>query len=212
MSEEIKSYVILREIKLLFHFTPLENLDSIISNGIIPRQVLTDKKIPYKFNDNYRIDGQQNASCFSIEWPNYKMFHKLKMENESQEWVVLTIHRQVLWGKRCAFFCGNAASTEEITTPLETKLGINALQKIFEPVAGKPTREELKLDKKFPTNPQSEVLIYDVIEPTNIINILCPNSTMKEKLLPKYPDQRVLFHAPYFGPRMDWKVWKNNGN
>lgn len=208
MPEEIKNYVLSREASLLFHFTPLENLDSIIQNGIMPRDSLAAKKIPYKFNDNYRIDGQQNASCFSIEWPNYKMFHKLKMENKSQEWVVLTIHRQVLWTKHCAFFCGNAASTEEITTPLNAKLGLKALQKIFEPVVGKPPREELKLHKKFPTNPQAEVLIYDVIEPSNIINILCPNSAMKEKLLPKYPNQRVLFHEPYFGPRIDWKVWK----
>lgn len=208
MANEIEKFVLDREISLLYHFTQIENLNSIIKHGILPRQTLIGKNIKHQFNDHHRIDGQLDASSFSIEWPNYKMFYSLRAANPKQKWVVLTVHRKVLWTKNCAFFCSNAASTEEITTPIEMKRGLSALKKIFDPVAGKPTREELKLENKYPTNPQAEVLVYDVVEPANIIHIICNDKKSKEELMPSYPNHKVLLHTPAFDPRADWKHWK----
>lgn len=81
-----------RNIKFLVHFTRLENLDNILTNGIIPRNDMTDQFIKpfdfllndkesngkYIYNDDYRYDGKCDYSCFSISFPNNLMFYRLR--------------------------------------------------------------------------------------------------------------------------------------
>ena len=69
-----------RQIKGLVHFTRLENLVSILHNGIVPRSYLFDDNIPITgmVNDALRLDGKQHGSCFSISFPNWKMFYSYR--------------------------------------------------------------------------------------------------------------------------------------
>ncbi|MCW1274095.1 DUF4433 domain-containing protein, partial [Acinetobacter baumannii] len=53
-----------REIKSIFHFTRVENLNNILTNGIIPRNNLSNKTSI--FNDTVRADGKLDYSSFSI--------------------------------------------------------------------------------------------------------------------------------------------------
>lgn len=71
----IQGFVVERKIKYLVHFTRIENLSSIMSYGLIPVASLSERRIDYVNNDLYRIDGFENATCLSIQFPNYKMFH-----------------------------------------------------------------------------------------------------------------------------------------
>lgn len=161
-----------RNIQSLYHFTKLENIDSIMTHGIVPRSKLNELGIHFKYNDELRLDGNEGASSFSIEFPNYKMFYPCRQSNTDQEWVVIGVDSRLLWEKECAFCQENAAHKNVTAIPIEQRKGLHAFNKLFEPVEDKPTRKELRLLDKYPTNPQAEVLIFDVVEP-NLISIIC---------------------------------------
>ena len=61
-----------RNIKQLVHFTRVENLKSIINNGILSRSELNKRSIKVKYNDDKRLDNWLNTSSFSVtERSNY---------------------------------------------------------------------------------------------------------------------------------------------
>jgi hypothetical protein len=99
MQQRIKE----RGIQHLTHFTKLQNLDSILKGGIIPRQELERRSLEFAFSDQSRVDGETDASCFSITFPNYKMFYNLRMRDLKQKWVVVGCSPRILWEKDCAF-------------------------------------------------------------------------------------------------------------
>ena len=76
----IQNFVNERGIKYLAHFTQIENLSSILDNGLIPVAPLSKTGIDYVNNDLYRIDDCEDANCLSIQFPNYKMFYSYRVE------------------------------------------------------------------------------------------------------------------------------------
>lgn len=180
-----------------------------MANGITPRNLLDKQGIKYKFNDHIRLDAQEGTSSFSIEHPNYKLFYRLRKESEDmkQEWVVIGVQRNVLWDKVCAFCHDNAASASVTAIPIEQRKTMEAFKNMFKPITGKPSREELRLSDAFPTNPQAEVLVFDVVEPKYILSLVCQNDNLKDKLKINFPNVHVVRHMPYYGPRHDHKAW-----
>lgn len=204
----MESAVRSREIELVYHFSRFENIDSIMKNGIIPRARLEANDIEFEFNDSVRLDGQLDASCFSIHWPNYKMFYRLRCENPRQEWVIIGLTRSILWEKDCAFCCTNAASPTVSRIPIELRKGSEAFGKLFEPISGKATREALRLPKSFPTDPQAEVLVFDIVEPKYIVHLICEKPEIEGALQTKYPKMRVVNQKNLFFARFDHAEWK----
>lgn len=200
--------VLRRNIQALYHFTRLENVDSIMRSGIVPRNQLDQQNIEYQFNDTVRLDCQEGASSFSIEHPNYKMFWRLRMENSEQSWVVIGVKRNILWEKDCAFCHENAASANVTRIPITERRGAVAFERMFAPVNGKPDRAALRLADKYPTNPQAEVLVFDIVEPSYILCIACANTELKDELKQRYPEFHVVKHSPYFSYRHDYEAWK----
>lgn len=80
-----------RNINRLYHFTQAENLLNILTYGLLPRKKLEEENICSCFNDDYRYDACLGAVCMSIEFPNYKMFYKLRQDNPSADWAVLQL-------------------------------------------------------------------------------------------------------------------------
>lgn len=199
-----------RNIQSLYHFTKLENIASIMKNGIIPRNLLDKQGVEYKFNDNIRLDAQEGSSSFSIEHPNYKLFYRLRKESEAkkQEWVVIGVQRNVLWDKDCAFCHDNAASANVTSIPIAQRKTINAFESMFRPLTGKPSRAELRLPDSFPTNPQAEVLVFNTVEPKYLLTLACENDKLKIELKKNYPNVNVIKYEHYFMPRFDHRAWK----
>ena len=80
--EQIKQKVKMRGIQWLVHFTHIQNVDSILEHGIMPRwetewlETTLNKENKFIFPDQYRAD-EKNASCLSIMFPNNEMlWHK----------------------------------------------------------------------------------------------------------------------------------------
>jgi hypothetical protein len=99
MKEIVKN----RKIKHLIHFTRIENLKSILSDGIKTRENLEESGKGIIFNDTDRADNCTNAICCSICHPNYKMFYSLRQRDSNKEWVVIAIKKDIIWKKDCAF-------------------------------------------------------------------------------------------------------------
>lgn len=196
-----------RRIEYLWHFTKLENVDSIFQNGIVPRATLEANQANVAYNDFYRHDGFKNANCLSIGHPNYKMFYSLRRQDPSVEWVVFGVKAEILWTKDCAFCISNAANALVTAVPIGQRKGVQAFESMFLPIAGKPTRQELQLPDDCPTDPQAEVLVFDTISPSDIVGVIVPTKTREADLKPLYPAFKVVYHRAHYSARLDYQYW-----
>lgn len=206
---EIRSAVKSRGISCLVHFTRFENLDSILTNGIIPRGILESSNMIFSYNDDVRIDGYKNANCLSISFPNYRMFYSLRMQNPNQEWVIIGVKPEVLWLKNCAFCHENAASNAVTNIQIQDRIGINAFNRMFDNVYGKPDRSAINLPSSFPTNPQAEVLVFDKIEPSYIFGVACYSEYIRSFLKVNYPNFDFYHKKDLYSYRADYRHWQN---
>src|SRR5579871_632070 len=171
--KEIKEYCAEKGITSLIHFTKMSNVNSILCEGLLGRDIL-ECRPPNRqpqFNDELRLDGHKEAVCLSISFPNYKMFYKCKLVSKQQsEWVVLLIKAEVLWELDCAFCFENAASKNVTVIPIEQRKSVNAFRQMFGDI-GTTCRAQLNIPNNYPTHPQAEVLAFDPIPPRYINSI-----------------------------------------
>ncbi len=204
----MKEQVEARGIDFVWHFTRLSNLPSILANGLINRRQLTLTGATAEFNDQYRLDGCEDAICCSISHPNYKMFYRLRQENPDVEWVVIALKPSILWEKDCAFCTSNAASSEVTSIPIEKRKGEAAFNKLFDEFPQKPPRATLGISDSCPTNPQAEVLVFGHIETSYIIGAVTQTKETEKSLKAQYPNFEFLYHRALFSARKDYEHWK----
>lgn len=204
----MKKSVKAREIKYVWHFTRLGNLESIIEHGLISRKKAECLTEPPTFNDSYRLDGEEAAICCSISHPNYKMFWGLRKENPDEEWIVLACKPKILWKMDCAFCVENAASKEVTCIPIADRKGDVAFEKMFDEIDGKPSRKELDLPAKCPTNPQAEVLVFDDIQKKYLIAAICQTKKQAKELANEYKKFDFGYTQALFSARKDYKHWQ----
>lgn len=142
----------------------------------------------------------------SIGWPNYKLFYRFRRNDPNVKWIII-IHPSVLWEKDCAFCVSNAASNEVTCIPIAERKGLAAFEKLFEDIDGKPTRTELRIPDCCPTDPQAEILIFEIIEQQYIIGAFTEDKKTEIKLKKKYPDLDCLSKPKSFSYRPDYKYW-----
>lgn len=196
-----------RGINSLIHFTRAENLPSIMEYGICPRAELYEEEAV--FNDEYRYDDCENAVCTSIEFPNYKMFYRLRMDNPEADWAVLLISAEAMVDFNCAFCEMNAGSKPMYSMPLEERMGSSALQNLFKDVSDGRRRADLGIPDCFPTNPQAEVLVFATIPTDYITHVVFVDAYTKKKYEKYVPDDiEAVTEQEYFAPRMDYKKWQ----
>lgn len=203
MENEVKS----RSIDYVWHFTKIENVDSVLANGLIPRAMLEAQGAGVAYNDQYRMDGQRTANCLSIGHPNYKMFYSLRCQDPNQKWVVVAFKSEILWLKDCAFCHENAASNNVTAIPIQLRKGVAAFNRMFDPVAGKPDRATLKLPDDCPTNPQAEVLVFDTLEPQYIRGVITPDKQTELDLKARHPNVEIVYHRAFYSARLDHEHW-----
>jgi hypothetical protein len=160
-----------RKITDILHFTQVENLPSIIENGLLGRETLIKRGISYFWNDQLRLDHIPDSLCCSISFPNYKFFYKIRENNPDVDWAVITLKSDILWEKEALFCLNNAASSTISQTTKTDREGANALENLFLDIEGSPQRCQLNIPNNFTTNPQAEFLFLEKIEPSNITSI-----------------------------------------
>jgi hypothetical protein len=197
-----------RNIKYVFHFTRLENLKNIMDYGLIPRSLLESGGIESTFNDSDRIDGCPDASCLSINFPNYKMFWAYRQSLSGVQWVVLAIKARILWEKNCAFCQENAASNAVTRIPLQDRKGVNAFIRLYDEIDNKPSRKDLGISDSTPTNPQAEVLVFDIIESELIEVVVVENQETYNETIKKCPGIKPQIQPAFYSARKDYSHWK----
>ncbi len=167
-NNQLKRLIEIKHINYLVHFTNVENLENILKYGLLPKNILENKGIEFINNDKDRLDNT-DAICMSIEFPNYKMFYKLRQQNSSK-WAVIKLDPNIMIDLDCAFCYENAASHNIRNIPLENRKSIVAFLKMFEDVCNK-SRAQLNIKNSFTTNPQAEVLVCEPVDIKNIKQI-----------------------------------------
>jgi hypothetical protein len=202
----MQNFAVSRGIRNVVHFTRLTNLSSILQHGIVPRQTLVNTQMAFDHNDAWRHDGYLQASCFTIGWPNYKMFFPLRCENPDVKWAVIECSPSVLWEKQCIFSPENAASHTARSVGEAQRVDVTGITAMFAEVVGKPTRAEIGLADFHPTNPQAEVLVCDVVEPRYFLRIHIQDGDARREFSSAYA--HVEFTWGWEGARFDYSHWR----
>ena len=199
----------LRGIETLIHFTDARNVLAILRDGLLPLTELKWRGVPVFVSDPERYDGRTDSVSLSIEFPNYQMFYRKQTNDPAREWAVVGLHRSVLWKLRCAYFPDNAASREfRSTEDYEAPHRFLGLFGDFDGVE----RSTLAIPAKYPTHPQSEVLVFERIPPEWIefIHFKADSELFRGALaLDAGAGERVRIDKQYFGPRQDGRYWRD---
>lgn len=168
---KIMEVVAAKKIPALFHFTRRRNLESILRHGLLSVSRAAEMAITPHINDSLRLDGYRNAVSLSIAFPNDRMYYKYRQSEPNEEWVMLGIDPAILWQSNCAFCQRNAADHRIREQPLADLTKVDAFRGMFDPIDGVASREEQRLMDYDPTDPQAEVLVFDLIRPDQIIAV-----------------------------------------
>ena len=206
----IKEIVDQRKIKYLLHFTRLENLDSILANGLLPRGVCAARGVEPVTNDAYRLDFT-DAICLSVSFPNYKLFfaqrEELKKTQPDARWVVIAVAPSVMWEKACVFCRENAANANVTAIPLAARRGKAAFEAMFSDYNDK-TRDLLRIPDTCTTHPQAEVLVSEPIEAKYIMGAAFATLALKTEYDAKKTGHQFIRASQLFSARLDYAHWK----
>ena len=215
--ELLKAWLQNREITELFHFSPLENLESILRQGLITIRELKLAKTRFRSNDHDRFDNT-GGICTSLGFPNYKLLYRAQGERNLSP-VIIKISPMALSDIAWIAVPTNAAGKEMrtyIKGQPEKLVGVGALSRMFEELvrisdANIITRAELNLPVSFPTDPQAEVIFLERI-PSHYILSLCVPDDSAAFLVKGILDQsnlrfQIEKRPDLFTNRLDWKFW-----
>lgn len=163
-TEQIQAIAAQRAVPFLVHFTRIENLNSIIAHGLLPRTMIAAQGVPAIINDPERWDGRLGGISTSIGFPNGQMLWRLRNDNPGSEWVHLIVEPSVLWTHE-TLFCRHNAADGRISCLPDAVLGHpNALSTLFDEIDGHDSRAEQGLKPYDPTDVQAEALVLEPID------------------------------------------------
>ena len=208
--DTIRACCATRRIETLVHFTRVENLESILADGLLPRSALKGRA-GVIFNDADRYDRHEDAVCLTISFPNYKMFYSYRQRQPNTEWAVLLLRADILWELDCSFCWANAARSAISRLPLELLKHASSLEKMFADqceVLG-VNRSACRIPDCYPTNPQAEVLTFSSVALSYVTGAYFQGEGERRKFLPSRGVTCNIGVKPeYFNARVDWQAWK----
>jgi hypothetical protein len=167
-----------RKIKNLFHFTHVDNLESIFKFGLKPKAVLSDESINFIETDNERLDGITQSISFSLEYPNeWLLRHKIRQFGT--KFVVLQLPASLLLTHPFLAFPGNAAGGAFLEHRLDNPneyIGLRGVQNMF---LSPHVRNLNNLESNQPTDIQAEILLLRAVDPSAITKVHIPKNIEK---------------------------------
>jgi ssDNA thymidine ADP-ribosyltransferase, DarT len=189
----------------LFHFTPVDHLDSILQRGLLVPSACKAQNFGMKANDAVRYD-RKDALCLSVEWPNWQLYWNFHLLDKARPWAIIQLHHAVLWNKRVCFNTTNAADNTMSSQTFEVRQGVVKFLEMFEDWGDKK-RANLDIEPHLTTNPQAEVLCLDSIEPAYFTAVHLDNYEVSKHYKAAYPGANVRYDSTYFKYRSDWRHW-----
>lgn len=191
--EKIMGYLKQRHVTELVHFTPVENLESILRNGLVPQ----NQAVCYggKCTDPDRFDGHKDTISLSVTIQNDLMM-KEKVQ-KGFKLAILYIDVGVLLSiseKRIGFYPKNAALSE-YRDSLLNHTGVEHLKEMF----GKNIKDRYReytrdgMDENYPTHPQAEILFGGVIPIRCIKRISAQGNAVDQSIIDKFKEHNINF-------------------
>lgn len=182
--DDIRRGAAARGVKRLYHFTRAENARSILTHGLVSRNMLLDNEVEFFATDSMRLDGFLDAISLSIHSINTAMFDAKKREHGG-EWLIFEIDASVLWTHSCRFCWANAA-TSEMRQHRGFLGGSWAFEQMFQDrsislIDDRSYREAHRASNQ-PTDEAAEVQVSDPIAPDLIVDVTVRNQAMKDRL------------------------------
>ncbi len=185
---EISKIIEKRGIENFVHFTDVENLESIMENGILSINELENRKLQYKNSDEERFDLIHDGISISVSFPNCEMLYQKRKRDKNRKWCILLLDPKKIIEKKCLYFEHNAASGR-----FSNIKGRYAAEDYFEHffdeiVYGKDTNIEIhrnfpskKECLKYATSMQAEIACFDEITPDCIKKCVFENESVCNK-------------------------------
>lgn len=192
-------FIIDRKIENLVHFTDIDNLNSIMENGLLSIEQLNKLKIDYSYTDEHRLEDSLDSICTSITYPNYKMFYYKRNIFKDRCFAVIKINPYIMIHKSDTEFFKTNAAKASIKKDRTTN---EALKDLFYE-SGRN-----KIPTNYTTDPQAEVLIKDMIA-TNYIKAIETNGFDSDvKYLASDYNVDYTYDGLLFKPRKDYERWR----
>ena len=199
-------------VKFLVHFTPVDNLEKILREGIIPRSCQEDKGV---WTDSQRLDNMLDCNCLSISFPNYQMFYK-KRQDMRNDFAVILIDPFCLnlFSKKDLYFLPHNAASVLFRNSPDKFTGQAALSNMFcrsITVDNRQIiRDNLSIPSYFTTSPQAELLVRGTIPPTFFREIHITNRDIFDDVrrISSQSLAKVFCSDEYFRARSDYRNWR----
>ena len=168
-----------RGIEFLIHFTPTINLYSILEHGkLMSRKNLENLDVEQfdildyaQFTDSIRYDDKSFINL-SILGPNTFLFSKFRertKDNMTIDWCILKIEPKYIYEKETRFSVTNAASN--IAKSIGITGDLEKFKMLFANSINMPYGIRGKINLKYPTSVQAEVLVKQDIPAESIIEV-----------------------------------------
>ncbi len=187
-----------RGINYFVHYTRIDNLESIIKNGLCSVEYMEKHGIPYIPNDIQRLDGRRDAISLSVSFPNYKNFYKAR-QNADSDWCVIRLDPRKVVELECAYFCTNAANSNWRIIDWSRLNNAECFELMFH-----ENRRSPQIPKRYTTDPQAEIMVKDRI-PGDFIDsvVLHTGSRLNKSVITcRYIEDESLFKY-----RCDVEAW-----
>lgn len=173
--DEIPLFLEARKINKLFHFTPVQNINSIFEFGILGIDELKSRGIEFKSSDSSRNDPIPNGICVSLTNPNEYMLSRKLSQGFHMALLELKPVLEMLSNLSFIASPGNFGRQDHKARFLnwpERYCGGNGLSNLF---TNETIREKYGLSSSQPTDPQSELIFLDPIPPKFISKVILPS-------------------------------------
>ncbi len=190
--EKIEKILKDRDIKVLLHFTQLENLPSILKYGLKTKDNLDESA---KCNDEHRLDNHTDTISFSVQHPNSPMFFKYRNQNSKSDWCVLGIKADYLLENEALFCNRNAASADIRAVDQDELKKAKSFEAMFDEIEDHISRDEQSLKCSDPTDVQAEILIKGDIPPEKIRGIVFTSRQAKKDHQSITDDRMIKIHG-----------------
>ena len=170
----LEQFILARNINRFYHFTSVDNIESIFEHGFLGVQELIKLGVNYSLSDYSREDPIENGVCFSISYPNeYMMLHKIR---NGRKLVLLELTQTLQILKNNLFIAspGNFGSFKvknHFQQWPELFSGGQGLSNLFN---NHKIRQKYNLSPNEPTDPRSEIIILEPLNSKFISKVIFP--------------------------------------
>lgn len=209
--QEFVDYLKSRNVTHFVHFTPLKNLPSIATFGLVPVGMQESYGITSITTDSERMDGKRHNNL-SITFPNYSMFCT-KRATMRIPFAVLKLDIALLLDSEIAkniVFCNHNAAASGVCEGKK----LENLQHMFSEKSYYKnkivSRDQLDIPDSYTTDPQAEVKVSGVIPPQYITDVLVESGDGAAYAYAKKTAFASLVkeNQELFSYRKDYSFWK----